>query len=55
MTDDEWLTVIGNIQKAWRSRACMLRILGREGMDVWTSVGLYLTIVHGVLMFDEDT
>ena len=44
-----------NLQKAQKSWARMLRILGREGVHAWTLGCFYFAIVKAVLLFGAET
>ena len=55
VTDYDFTEVIGNIQKARRSWARLLRVMGQEGTYARKLGHLYLEIVHSVLIFGLET
>ena len=40
-TDNDWPTVVHNLQRAWKKWAQMTRVLSREGADTQTLVHIY--------------
>ena len=54
-TDDDWLAVAGNIQKAQVSWGRLVRVLGREGADPKVSRGFYTVVKQQVLLFGAET
>ena len=53
--DDDWLAVVGNLGKAWKSWGRLSRVMGREGADTKVSGNLYKTVYQAVLLFGADT
>ena len=49
--DDDWMSVIVNLQNMRKSWSRLSRILRLEGVDYQTLGNLYLTIVQAVLIF----
>ena len=54
-TDDDWLAVARNLQKARATWGRLARILGREGADPKVSRNLYIAVTQQVLLFGADT
>ena len=55
VTDNDWLSVIYNIQKEQKKWARLSSILEREVADTWKSGIFYLAILKDVLIFVADT
>ena len=53
-TDDDWLAVARNIQKAWVSWGRLARVLGREGADLKVSRSFYTAVTQQVLLFGTE-
>ena len=49
--DNNCPAVAGNLKTARWSWACLLWILGREGLDTQTLGGFYLAVVQNMLLF----
>ena len=54
-SDDDWTAVVGNLSKAQRPWAWVLRILGREGAYPQTSRNFYMVVVHAKFLFGSET
>ena len=52
--DKYWPAVVGNLWKAIWTWAHRSWILGREGVDSWTSGQFYLLVVHATLLFGSE-
>ena len=53
--DDDWLVVVGNLGKAWKSWGQLSRILIREGVDPKVSGNFYKAVSQAVLLFGAET
>ena len=53
--DDDWLAVVGSLEKARKRWGQLYRILSREGADPKVSGKFYKTVVQAVLMFEAET
>ena len=50
-SDDDWPAVVGNLRKARKRWAVMLRILGQEGSYPRAFVNFYNKVVQATLLF----
>ena len=50
-TDDDWIELLVNLQKARKIWSCLSSIFGREGADAIISGCFYLTVFQAVLLF----
>ena len=55
VSDYDFTEVIGNLQKARRSWARLLRVMQQDGTDVRKLGKLYLSIVNIVVIFGLET
>ena len=53
--DDDWLAVVGNPGKAWKSWGRLSQVLGREGADPKVSGNFYKAVAQMVLIFGSHT
>ena len=53
--DDDWLEVVGNLQKSRKSWARLPIILGMEGDSPMMSGIFFKAVVHAVLLFGAET
>ena len=53
--DNDWLAVVGNLEKAQKSWGRLSRILSREGADPKVSGKFYKAVAQAVLLFGEET
>ena len=53
--DDDWLVVVGNLEKARKSWGRLSRILSREGADPKVSGSFYKAVAQAVLLFGAET
>ena len=51
--NDDFLAVLGNLQKDWKSWACMSIIMGREGASTRVSGILFNAVVQAVLLIGD--
>ena len=51
---EDWTAVVGNLQKAWKIWACLLRILVREGSSPRVLGMLFKAVVQVVLLFGAE-
>ena len=49
--DSGWTAVVRNLQKARREWDRLTRVMGRDGVDAWTSGQIYLAVVHSVMLY----
>ena len=54
-TDDDWLAVVGNLNKARQSWGRLARVLSREGADPKVSQTFYIAVIQAVLLFESET
>ena len=54
-TDNDWLAVIGNLQKAQRRWSRLARLMGRKFADAQMLGHFYFFIVQAILVFVTDT
>ena len=50
-SDDDWLTVVVNLRKAWTKWDRMLRIMGQEGENTWVLRIFVNMVIQVVLLF----
>ena len=53
-SDDNFPEVVGNLRRMRSRRARVLRILGREGAEPWTSGKFYKVVLQATLLFGEE-
>ena len=51
LTDDDWPAVVNSLQRAWKKRARLTRVLIREGADAWTLRYIYSEVVQLVIIY----
>ena len=55
MGEDDWLAVVGNLEKVRKSWGRLSQILIREGADPKVSGNFYKAVAQAVLLFGEET
>ena len=53
-SDDNWQTVIWNLQRAQRKWARLSWVIGREGLDARTLGMFYTVVVQAVLLYRSE-
>ena len=53
--DDDWPVVIHNIRKSRKKWSRLLRVMGRDGVDVRPSGLFYIEVVQAVPMYGSET
>ena len=55
VVDDDYPTVVINLQKSRHNWERLMRVMGREGVDAHNSVHIYLVVVQSVIIFGSET
>ena len=53
--DDDWLAVVGNLGRAWRSWGRLYQVLGQEGAYPKVLRTFYTAVAQAVVIFGAET